>query len=91
MTLLVFIYVQCIDMDIEWLSIPCSKKHNLHLKNVLSSKNKFQEESTFKSKKKGMTRCHCKYKVAGQSDLQLPIFKLLFVDAINRKWYIYFC
>ena len=26
----------------------------------------------------------------GQSDLQLPILKLFFVDAINRNLYIYF-
>ena len=61
MTLLVFIYVQHIDMNIEQLSIPCSKKHNLGLKNILSSKNKSKDKSTFKSKKKSTTRCRCKY------------------------------
>ena len=60
MTLLVFIYVYRIDMNIERL-MPCSNKHNLHLKNILSSKNKSKEKSTFKSKKKSMTRCRCKY------------------------------
>ena len=60
MTLLVFIYVYRIDMNIERL-MPCSNKHNLHLKNILSSNNKSKEKSTFKSKKQSMTSCRCKY------------------------------
>ena len=89
MTLLVFIYVYRIDMNIERL-VPCSNKHNLHLKNILSSNNKSKEKSTFRSKDQSMTSCCCKYIALGQSDLQLPIFKLFFVDAINWNLYIYF-
>ena len=91
MTLLVFIYVQRIDMNIERLSMPCSNKHNLHLKNRLSSKNKSKEKSTFKSKKKKYDTLLLQIQGPGQSDLQLPIFKLFFVDAVNKKLYIYFC
>ena len=51
MTLSVFIYVYRIDMNIERL-MSCSSKHNLHLKNILSSNNKSKQHSTFKSKQK---------------------------------------
>ena len=50
MTLLVFIYVYRIDVNIERLT-PCSNKHNLHLKNILPS-NKSKQQSTFKPKQK---------------------------------------
>ena len=60
MALLVFIYIHRIDMNIERL-MPCSNKHKLHLQNIVSSKNKSKEKSTFKSKKKSMTRCRCEY------------------------------
>ena len=74
MTLLVFIYVYRIDMNIERL-MPCSNKHNLHLKNILSSNNK--------SKQQSMTSCRCKYNAL--YNLIFSYFKLLFVDAINWK------
>ena len=51
MTLLVFSYVYRIDMNIEGL-MPCSNKHNLHLKNILPSNKKSKQQSTFKSKQK---------------------------------------
>ena len=54
----------------------CSKKHNLHLKNMLSSNNKSKQQSTFKSKQQSMTSCRCKYNA--QYNL---IFKLFFIDA----------
>ena len=79
MTLLVFIYVYRIDMNIERL-MPCSNKHNLHLKNILSSKNNSKEKSTFKSQKKGMTRCRCKYNALDNlifSYLSLSCFLLM--------------
>ena len=60
MTLLVFIYVYRINMNIERL-MTCSKKNNLHLKNILSSNNKSKQQSTFKSKQQSMTSCRCKY------------------------------
>ena len=49
MTLLVFIYIYRIDVNIERL-MPWSNNHNLHLKNILSSNNKSKQQSTFKSK-----------------------------------------
>ena len=76
MTLLVFIYVYRIDMNIERL-MPCSNKHNLHLKNILSSNNKSKEQSTLKSKQQSITSCCCKY---------IALYKLFFVDAINWKF-----
>ena len=47
MTLLAFIYIQPIDMNIERLSMPYSNKHNLHLKNILSSKNTTYSQQKF--------------------------------------------
>ena len=41
--------------------MPCSNKHNLHLKNILTSNNKSQEKSNFKPKKQSMTSCRRKY------------------------------
>ena len=41
--------------------MPCSNKHNLHLKNILTSNNKSQEKSNFKSKKQSMASCRRKY------------------------------
>ena len=79
MTLLVFIYVYCIDRNIEGL-MPCLNKHNLHLKNILSSNNKFKEKSTFKSKKQSMIRCRCKYNALDNltfSYLSLSCFLLM--------------
>ena len=71
MILLVFIYVYRIDMNIERL-VPCSNKHNLHLRIIPSSNNKSTQQSTFKSKQK--------YD-------KLPLFfKLFFIDAINWKF-----
>ena len=83
MTLLVFIYVYRIDMNIERL-MPCSNKHNLHLKNILSSNNKSKQQSTFKSKQQSMTSCRCKYNAL--YNLIFSYFKLFFVDAINWKF-----
>ena len=60
MNLLGFIHVYRIDMNIERL-VPCSSKHNLHLKNLLSSNNKSKQQSTFKSKQQSMSSCRCKY------------------------------
>ena len=67
MTLMVFIYVYRIDMNIERL-MPCSKKHNLHLINIISSNSKFKQQSTFRSKQQG-TQVQCPV----QSDLQLSL------------------
>ena len=75
MTLLVFIYVYRIDMNIERL-MPCSNKHNLHLKSP-SNKVYFQIQATKYDK------LLLQVQWPGQSDLQLPIFKLAFDDAIN--------
>ena len=84
MTLLVFIYVYRIDMNIERL-MPCSNKHNLHLKNILSSNNKSKQQSTFKYKQQSMTSCCCKYN-ALYNLLFRAIFKLCFIDAIDWKF-----
>ena len=56
----------------------CSKKHNLHLENILSSNNKSKQQSTFKSKQQNVTSCCCKYNA-----LYNVIFKLFFIDAFN--------
>ena len=80
MTLLVFIYVYRIDMNIERL-MPCSNKHNLHLKNILSSNNKSKQQSTFKSKQQSMTSCRCKYNA--QYNLIFSYFKLFLVHDIT--------
>ena len=80
MTLLVFIYVQGIDMNIERLSMPCSNKHNLHLKNIFSGRTNSKEKSTLKSKKKSMARCRCKYNALDNlifSCLSLSCFLLM--------------
>ena len=69
---LVGLYVYHIDMNTEWL-MPCSKKHNLYLKNILSSDNKSEQQS--------MTSCRCKYKA-----LYNLIFKSFFIDAFNWKF-----
>ena len=85
MTLLVFIYVYHIDMNIEQL-MPCSNKHNLHLKNIVSRKNKSKEKSTFKSKKKSMARCRCKYNALDNmifSYLSLSCFLLMLRVVVN--------
>ena len=57
-TVLIFLYVRRIDINIERL-ISCLNKHNLHLKNPLSSNNQSKQQSTFKSKQQSMTRCCC--------------------------------
>ena len=41
--------------------IPCSNKHNLLLKKILSSNNKSKQQSTFKAKQQCMKSCRCKY------------------------------
>ena len=61
MTLLVFIYVYRIDINIE-RPMPYSNKHNLHLKNILSSNNKSKQQS-ISSPGKIMICCCCKYNV----------------------------
>ena len=46
-----------------------SNKHNLHLKNILSSNNKSKQRSTFKFRQESMISCLCKYNT---------LYKLLF-------------
>ena len=46
--------------NVCWV-MSCSKKHNLHLKNILSSNNKSKQQSTFTSKQQSMTGSRCKY------------------------------
>ena len=87
MTLLVFIYVYRIDMNIERL-MPCSNKHNLHLKNILSSNNKSKQQSTFKSKQQSMTSCRCKYNAQYNLQLSLSCFLLML---LTERFCIYFC
>ena len=83
MTLLVFIYVYRIGMNKEQL-MPCSNKHNLHLKNILSSvRKKVQGKKYFQVKQTKHAKLLLQVQCPGQSDLQLPIFKLFYVDAIN--------
>ena len=69
-------------MNTEQL-MPCSNKHNLHLKNILSSKNKPKEKKCFQVQEKKYDTLSLQVQCSGQSDLQLLIFKLFFVDAIN--------
>ena len=49
--------------------MPCSNKHNLHLKNILSSNNKSKQQSTFKSKQK-YDKLLLQVQCPVQSDLQ---------------------
>ena len=76
-TLLVFIYAYCIDMNIEWL-MPCSNKHDLLLRNILSSNNKSKQQSTPKSKQQTMKSYRCKYNALYNL---ICIFNMVFVDA----------
>ena len=68
-------------MNIERL-MPCSNKHNLHLKNILSSKTS-PRKKYFQVQEKKYDTLPLQVQCPGQSDLQLTIFKLFFVDAIN--------
>ena len=70
--------------------MPCSKKHNLHLKNTLSSNSK-SKEKYFQAQEAKYDKLSLQVQYPGKSNLQRPIFKLFFVDAINWKLYIYFC
>ena len=88
MTLLVFIYVYHIDMNIEQL-MPCSKKHNLHLKNILSSSNKSKKQSTFKSKQQRMTISCWKYNAL--YNLIFSYLKLFFFKLLTESLYICCC
>ena len=85
MTLLVFNYIYRIDMNIERF-MPCSKKHNLHFKNILSSNNKSKQQSTLKSKQHSMTNSRCKY-IA----LYNLIFSYLYVDFYLRSFSLKVC
>ena len=73
MALLAFIYVYRIDMNIEQL-MPCSNKHNLHLNNIVSSKNKSKEKSTFKfNQEKNYDTLSLQVQCPGQSDVPLSL------------------
>ena len=86
MTLLVFIYVCRIDMNIERL-ISCSNKHNLHLKNILSRNNKSKQQSIFKSKQK-YDKLSLQVQGPAQSDLQLSLSCFLLM-LLTESLYIY--
>ena len=88
MTLLVFVYVYRIDMNIERL-MPCSDKHNLHLKNILSSNNKSKQQSTFKSKQK-YDKLSLQVQCPVQSDLK-PSLSCFLLMLLTESLYIYFC
>ena len=84
MALLIFIYAYRIDTNVERL-MPCLKKLNSHLKNILSSNNKFKQQRTFKSKQQSMTSSRCKYNALYNLSSAISN-KLFFIDVFNWKF-----
>ena len=89
MTLLVFIYVYRIDMNIERL-MPCSKKRNLHLKNILSSNKQVQATKYFQVQATKYYKFSLQVQCPVQSDLQLSLSCFLLM-LLTESLYIYFC
>ena len=69
--------------------MPCSNKHNLHLKKIVSSKNKSKEKSTFKSNKKSMAPCRCKYNALDNLIFSYLCLSYFFLMVLTES-YIYF-
>ena len=63
--------------------MPCSNKYNLHLKKKDIQVATNPRKKYFQVQKTEYDKLSLQVQCPGQSDLQLPIFKLFFVDAIN--------
>ena len=74
-------------MNIERL-MPCSNKHNLYLKNILSRNNKSKQQSTSESKQK-YDKLSLQVQCPLQSDLQ-PSLSCFLLMLLTESLYIIF-